>query len=187
MEVQLWIRIENFFLSKNFVMSFLLARLLYMIWFIKGKFVQPKSADAGKSPKQIFFGFYTNSCKFTKRRRGSSHLASSPYTYPYYNLLLRFNLLLNKNESSRSLRPAYSRPILSPRRTVPYYYFRMHCRLTDSKFLRRLPHRRVVVYDVIGYGYCPFFNIFLHGSAPENVFYIIFLIHSSYDNSTISR
>ena len=81
---------------------------------------------------------------------------------------------LHKNESSRSLRPAYSRPILSPRRTVPYYYFHMHCRLTDSKFLRRLPHRRVVVYDVIGYGYCPFFNIFLHGSAPENVFYIIF-------------
>ena len=33
--------------------------------------------------------------------------------------------------------------------TVPFYHFCMNCRFTDTKFFCRLPHRRIVVYDVI--------------------------------------
>ena len=49
----------------------------------------------------------------------------------------------------------------------------MYRRLADPKPLGRLPHSGIVVYDVIGDCYSPFFDIFLHGSTPENVFYII--------------
>ncbi len=49
----------------------------------------------------------------------------------------------------------------------------MYRRFTDPKLLRRLPHRRIVVYDVIGYGHRPLFDILLQGVPPEYVFYSI--------------
>lgn len=45
--------------------------------------------------------------------------------------------------------------------------------LADPKFSCRLPHRRIVVYDVIGYGHRPLFDILLQGLPPEYVFYSI--------------
>ena len=60
---------------------------------------------------------------------------------------------------------------VSPILTVLIYHFRMHRTLADSKLLRRLTHRSVMVYDVIGDFHCPFLNIFFHGITPENVFY----------------
>ena len=47
------------------------------------------------------------------------------------------------------------------------------CGLTDPKFSRRLPHRCIVVYDVIGYGHRTLFDILLQGVPPEYVFYSI--------------
>lgn len=49
----------------------------------------------------------------------------------------------------------------------------MHGRFTDPKFPGRLSHCRIVVYDVISDRNRPFLDIFLHGSSPENVFYIL--------------
>ena len=42
--------------------------------------------------------------------------------------------------------------------------------LAYPKFLRRLPHRGIVVYDVIGDGYRTFFNILLQNESPEDFF-----------------
>ena len=56
----------------------------------------------------------------------------------------------------------------------------MYRRLADPKPFGRLPHSGIVVYDVIGDCYGPFFDIFLHGSTPENVFYIIFVLKGVY-------
>lgn len=49
----------------------------------------------------------------------------------------------------------------------------MHRTLRYSKLFRCLPHRSILVYDVIGDLDRPFFDIFLHGSSPGNVLYII--------------
>lgn len=49
----------------------------------------------------------------------------------------------------------------------------MYRTLANTKLLRCLPHGGIVVYDVVGNGYCTFFDIFLHGFPPENVFYIL--------------
>ncbi len=49
----------------------------------------------------------------------------------------------------------------------------MYRRFAYPKFLRRLPYRGIVVYDVIGDGYRTFFDIFLQNESPEDVFYII--------------
>ena len=56
----------------------------------------------------------------------------------------------------------------------------VHRRLADPEFLRRLPYCRIMVYDVIGNGNCPFFDIFLHEAASENVFYIILIVRRNY-------
>ena len=69
---------------------------------------------------------------------------------------------------------------LLPKRTVLFCYFYMHRRLADPEFLRRLPYCRIMVYDVIGNGNCPFFDIFLHEAASENVFYIILIVRRNY-------
>ena len=37
-----------------------------------------------------------------------------------------------------------------------------------------------MVYDVIGNRYGPFFDIFLHGFSPKNVFYIILEVGKKY-------
>lgn len=52
-------------------------------------------------------------------------------------------------------------------------YVFMYRRFTDPKFFRRLPYRRIVVYNVIGYGHRPLFDILLQGVPPEYVFYSI--------------
>ena len=59
----------------------------------------------------------------------------------------------------------------------------MHGRFTDPKFPCRLPHCRIVVYDVISDRNRPFLDIFLHGSSPENVFYILLHLFPIYANS----
>ena len=59
----------------------------------------------------------------------------------------------------------------------------MHGRFTDPKFPGRLPHCRIVVYDVISDRNRPFLDIFLHGSSPENVFYILLHLFPLYANS----
>ena len=62
---------------------------------------------------------------------------------------------------------------LSPTWNVLFYHYCMYRRFTDPKFFRRLPYRRIVVYNVIGYGHRPLFDIILHGFTLENVFYIL--------------
>ncbi len=62
---------------------------------------------------------------------------------------------------------------LSPTWNVLFYHYCMYRRFTDPKFFRRLPYRRIVVYNVIGYGHCPLFDILLQGVPPEYVFYSI--------------
>ena len=42
--------------------------------------------------------------------------------------------------------------------------------LAYPKFLRRLPHRGIVVYDVIGNGNSPLFDIILQKKTPQNSF-----------------
>ena len=42
--------------------------------------------------------------------------------------------------------------------------------LAYPKFLRRLPHRGIVVYDVIGNGNGPLFDIILQKKTPQNSF-----------------
>ena len=59
----------------------------------------------------------------------------------------------------------------------------MHGRFTDPKFPGRLPHCRILVYDVISDRNRPFLDIFLHGSSPENVFYILLHLFPVYANS----
>ena len=59
----------------------------------------------------------------------------------------------------------------------------MHGRFTDPKFPGRLSHCRIVVYDVISDRNRPFLDIFLHGSSPENVFYILLHLFPVYANS----
>ena len=49
----------------------------------------------------------------------------------------------------------------------------MYRTLRYPKLFRRLAHRSILVYDVIGDLDRPFFDIFLHGSSPGNVLYII--------------
>lgn len=39
----------------------------------------------------------------------------------------------------------------------------MYCTFADPEFLRRLPYRRIVVYDVIGNGHRPLFDIIFQG------------------------
>ena len=63
--------------------------------------------------------------------------------------------------------------ILSPILTVLFYHFCMYRTLRYPKLFRRLAHRSILVYDVIGDLDRPFFDIFLHGSSPGNVLYII--------------
>ena len=46
----------------------------------------------------------------------------------------------------------------------------MYCGFAYPKFLRRLPYRGIVVYDVIGDGYRTFFNILLQNESPEDFF-----------------
>ena len=43
----------------------------------------------------------------------------------------------------------------------------VHRGLRNPKPLCCLPHRRVLVYDLVGNLDCPLFDIFLHGLAPE--------------------
>ena len=61
----------------------------------------------------------------------------------------------------------------------------MYRRFADSKLFCRLPDSCVAVYDVVGDGDGPLLDVLLHELLPENVFYIIFPIHSSYDSGTI--
>ena len=46
----------------------------------------------------------------------------------------------------------------------------MYRRFAYPKFLRRLPYRGIVVYDVIGDGYRAFFDILLQNKSPEDFF-----------------
>ena len=46
----------------------------------------------------------------------------------------------------------------------------MHCTLADPKFLCRLPDCGVAVYNVVGNGNRPLFDIFFHGKPPEILF-----------------
>lgn len=46
----------------------------------------------------------------------------------------------------------------------------MYRTLADSKFLGCLPHRRIIIYNVICNRHCPFFDIFLHGTLPYALF-----------------
>ena len=61
----------------------------------------------------------------------------------------------------------------------------MYRRFADSKLFCRLPDSCVAVYDVVGDGDGPLLDVLLHELLPENVFYIIFPIDSSYDSGTI--
>ena len=59
------------------------------------------------------------------------------------------------------------------KQTVLFHYICMNCGLRNPKPLRRLPHRRILIYDVIGDLNRPLLDIFLHGLAPWDVFYNI--------------
>lgn len=52
----------------------------------------------------------------------------------------------------------------------PVSHILMYCGFTNPEFLRRLPYRGIVVYDVIGDGYRAFFNILLQNESPEDFF-----------------
>lgn len=58
-------------------------------------------------------------------------------------------------------------PIQFSTQTVLYCYYRMYRTLTDSKPFCCLPYRCIMVYDVIGDGHRPLFNIFFHGMPLE--------------------
>ena len=49
----------------------------------------------------------------------------------------------------------------------------MYRGLGDPELFRCLPHRCIVVYNVIGDGYGPLFNVLLQTNPPEDVFYIL--------------
>ena len=61
----------------------------------------------------------------------------------------------------------------------------MHRRFADSELFCSLPDSCVAVDDVVGDGDGPLLDVLLHELLPENVFYIIFPIDSSYDSGTI--
>ena len=46
----------------------------------------------------------------------------------------------------------------------------VYCGLGNSKPFRRLSYRRIVVYNVIGDGHRPLFDIFFQGVPPETLF-----------------
>ena len=48
----------------------------------------------------------------------------------------------------------------------PLCYILMYRTLTDSELLCSLTHSCIVVYDVIGDGHCPLFDIFFQGLSP---------------------
>lgn len=49
---------------------------------------------------------------------------------------------------------------------VLFHHHYMYRTLTDSKFLRRLTHCRIVFYDIIRNVYRAFFDIILQGFPP---------------------
>lgn len=75
--------------------------------------------------------------------------------------------------------------IVLPIQTILFCYVLMYRRFADSKLFCRLPDSCVAVYDVVGDGDGPLLDVLLHELLPENVFYIIFPIHSSYDSGSL--
>lgn len=72
-----------------------------------------------------------------------------------------------------TLSPLFISPHKQPSQKRLFCYIYMHRTLADPEFLCRLPYRGIMVYDIVCYGNYPFLYIFLHGTTPENVFYII--------------
>lgn len=96
--------------------------------------------------------------------------------------------LTSRHERGAAVNTALSFYIAIPANTplwfvVLFHHHYMHGRFTDPKFPGRLPHCRIVVYDVISDRNRPFLDIFLHGSSPENVFYILLHLFPVYANS----
>ena len=53
---------------------------------------------------------------------------------------------------------------------ILYCYIRMYRALADAESLRGLPHRGVVVDDIVGYSYSSFFNIVFQRKTPQDTF-----------------
>ena len=102
-----------------------------------------------------------------------------PYK-PGFLLLLYCCIRKTGNPNPDSTRPGCKRRI-DMGKALGHIF--MHGRFTDPKFPGRLPHCRIVVYDVISDRNRPFLDIFLHGSSPENVFYILLHLFPVYANS----
>lgn len=52
----------------------------------------------------------------------------------------------------------------------PFCYYRLYRTLRYPKLLRRLPHRRILINNIIGNLDCPLFDIFFHGSSLKSFF-----------------
>ena len=55
-------------------------------------------------------------------------------------------------------------------KTVLFCYYRMYRTLTNPKLLRRLPHRGIVLNNIVGNVHCTLFNIVLQEKTPQNTF-----------------
>ena len=52
----------------------------------------------------------------------------------------------------------------------PLRHVLVHCAFADAEGLRGLPHRGVVVDDIVGYPYSSFFNIVFQRKTPQDTF-----------------
>ena len=82
--------------------------------------------------------------------------------------------------------------ISSPTQTVLYYYFYMYRTLADPKLLRRLPHSRVILYNIISNLHGSFLNVIFQKNPPANIVFTMYagekkvMLISHYFSASIS-
>lgn len=63
---------------------------------------------------------------------------------------------------------------LSPILTVLFYHFRMYRTLTNSKLIRRLSNRSIVLNNIFGYLHSSFLNIAFQKNSPEILIFTLY-------------
>ena len=90
------------------------------------------------------------------------------------------NVISRSKKTSITARPIFPLPeypyslifpiILPPTPTVLFCYYRMYCGLWNSKLFRRLPHRGIVLNNIIGNVHRTLFDIIFQKETPQNTF-----------------
>ena len=99
----------------------------------------------------LIISYIIYSKRYTQYKRRASQLVQSSHS-PKYAYFLTF-------------------PIISPpTQTVLFCYYRMYRTLTYPKLLRRLPHRGIVLNNIIGNVHRTLFDIIFQKETPQNTF-----------------